>query len=428
MGQRYFDIDQDLYFPGCWRLDRVRDGHGQELLHHFTQGKPVIWEGSLHVPIHTPGVALDYSRVVGEDLPIVSARVADLFAQHAPQDVQLIPVTVDGRQEPYFILNVTRVVHCIDEKTSSEVRPYEPAFEGDVPPEGKYGLVTGMRIDPARVGEAQIFRTRGWTTVIVVSEHLKEALERLGATGPRFVEVTGPSPISDEARFIRDRRRQLLKESDGYRDAVWRTLGTLPRHGASLGIGYSQGSGGPAGYQKWRIILRPQGRFLLVSQFLSAPFLDKELEPSIGYGLELMLETDDSVYKDPLVHPRHDPWRRWSVKVMMAASNAVAQDAQVRDYVKSGLFRLVIPGRGLPKDFHTPQGQVIALLGMPAPSLPSSIPTPHGEVRLRTVKVLLPSEDAYMDEHGDAGADEVIRRFLESGEEHLSLRKRKPVV
>ena len=41
---------------------------------------------------------------------------------------------------------------------------------------------------------------------------------------------------------------------------------------------------------------------------------------------------------------------------------------------------------------------------------------------------VLPAEAAYIDEHGDAGAAEVVRRFLESGEEHLCLRKRKPVV
>jgi hypothetical protein len=427
MSQRYFELEQDLYFPGCWRLDTVVDAQGQELFNHFNQGKPFTWEGPLRAPIHHPGVALDYSKVVGESFTIVSARVAELFAQRAPQDVQLIPVTVEGREKPYFILNVTRVVRCIDEKASSEVRPYEPISENDIQPEGKYGLVSGMRIDPARVGEAQIFRTWGWTTVIVVSEHLKEALERMGATGPRFTEVTGPSPISDAARYRRDRWRQLREESDGYRNAVWSTLGTLPELGSDLGVGYSKGSG-PAGYQYWRIILRPNGRCLLVSHFLSAPFLETELEPSIGYGLELMLETDDSVYKDPLIHQTHDPWRRWSVKVMRAASDAVARSAEVRAYVKAGLFQVVIPGRGLPKEFHTPQGEVIALLGMPSPSLPSSFSTPYGEVQLRTVKVLLPSEAAYIDEQGDAGAAEVIRRFLASGEEHLSLRKRKPVV
>jgi hypothetical protein len=420
MAQRYFDLVQDLYLPGCWRLDRVVDAHGQELFNHFTQGKPVTWEGPLRAPIHHPGIPLDYSKVVGESLPIVSARVAELFTQQAPRDVQLVPVTVEGREEPYFILNVIRVVKCIDEKTSSEVRPYEPSSNDDVPPEGRYGLVTGMRIDPARVGDAQIFRTWGWTTVIVVSEHIKEALERLGATGPRFQEVTGPSPISDAARTTRDRRAALIAEGDGFRNAVWNTLGTPLPHD-DLIVGYSKGSG-PAGYQHWRIILRPENRCLLVSHFLSAPFLDTELEPSVGHGLELMLETDDPVQE------ANDPWRRWPVKVMVAACNTLAQSQEARASVKAGPFLLAMPGKGMPKEFHTSQGKVVLLLGMPSPSLPSSFSTPYGQVQLRTVKVLLPQEAAYIEQHGDAGADEVIRRFLESGEAHLSLRKRKPVV
>jgi len=427
MPQRYFEIEQDLYLPGGWRLDRVVDAHGQELLHHFTRGTPVTWEGPLRAPVHQPGISLDYSKVVGEDLPIVSARVAELFAQRAPRDVQLIPVQVDGREEPYFILNVIQVIKCIDEKTSEEVRPYAPISENDVPPEGKYGLVTGMRINPARVGEAQVFRTWGWDTVIVVSEHIKEALERLGATGPKFTEVTGPSPISDEARSKRDRWQQLREESDGYRNAFWATLGTLPRHGSDLKVGYAKGSG-PAGYQHWRIILRPDNRCLLVSHFLSAPFLETELEPSVGHGLELMLETDEPVYQDPLSHQTHDPYRCWSVKVMMATSHAVATNEKVRDMVNAGLCLLDLPARGLPKLLQTPQKQVGVLIGIPSRSLPSSFSTPYGEVKLLTVKVLLPEEVAYLDTHGMEAAHELARRFTQRGEEHLSLRKRKPVV
>ena len=54
---------------------------------------------------------------------------------------------------------------------------------------GKYRAVAGMRIDPSKVGDAKIFRTWGWDIALIVSEEIKEALERIGATGMRFKEV-----------------------------------------------------------------------------------------------------------------------------------------------------------------------------------------------------------------------------------------------
>jgi len=57
----------------------------------------------------------------------------------------------------------------------------------------------------------------------------------------------------------------------------------------------------------------------------------------------------------------------------------------------------------------------------------TAVRDPYGEVKLVTVKALLPSELAYLLEHGTEGLAELARRFADSGEEHLSRLKRKPV-
>jgi hypothetical protein len=46
-----------------------------------------------------------------------------------------------------------------------------------------------MRIDPSMVGDAKVFRTWGWHIALIVSEEIKDALERIGATGVKFKEV-----------------------------------------------------------------------------------------------------------------------------------------------------------------------------------------------------------------------------------------------
>jgi hypothetical protein len=49
-------------------------------------------------------------------------------------------------------------------------------------------------------------------------------------------------------------------------------------------------------------------------------------------------------------------------------------------------------------------------------------------VRLVTVKALLPTELAYLLEHGKKGRDELLRRFNQEGHGHLSRVGRSPVV
>ncbi|ATB48700.1 hypothetical protein MYMAC_004329 [Corallococcus macrosporus DSM 14697] len=68
------------------------------------------------------------------------------------------------------------------------------------------------------------------------------------------------------------------------------------------------------------------------------------------------------------------------------------------------------------------------LLGMASSTLPGRFAMPAGEVRLVTVKVLMPGELAYLLENGKHGRDELLRRFVEEGQGHLSRAWRQPVV
>jgi hypothetical protein len=81
----------------------------------------------------------------------------------------------------------TRLIRCIDE-AASEVSFWKP--EHGVPEKvGQYMGVDRLRIDKTQVGNAKVFRPEGWEVVLIVSEEIKDALERLGTTGTRFEEV-----------------------------------------------------------------------------------------------------------------------------------------------------------------------------------------------------------------------------------------------
>jgi hypothetical protein len=178
----------DVYFPDRWHLGSPIDAQGKEAddFGYFTQGHAVEDPGQLRIPYNVLGRPLDYS-LAGVNVPIVHARVAELLTQLAAQDVQLLPVEIEEQSDPYFILVATRLIRCIDE-AASRIERWTP--EDGVPEMvGQYASVRDMRIDKTRVGDAHVFRPEGWEVALVVSEEIKEALERIQTTGVKFTEV-----------------------------------------------------------------------------------------------------------------------------------------------------------------------------------------------------------------------------------------------
>ncbi|AKQ63651.1 hypothetical protein A176_000563 [Myxococcus hansupus] len=139
------------------------------------------------VPIDEPGRALDFSLAGVGLAPIVHVNVATLFVELAPDDVQTLPVVIKGQPDQYLLLVATKLIRCIDEK-ASKVQFWKP--EDGLPAKvGQYYAVDDLRIDTTKVGGAKVFRTEGWTQALIVSDDLKQALERARATGVKFTAV-----------------------------------------------------------------------------------------------------------------------------------------------------------------------------------------------------------------------------------------------
>ncbi|HVG62628.1 MAG TPA: DUF1629 domain-containing protein [Hyalangium sp.] len=186
---RYFDLFDNMRIPERWALRSPVDEIGQEVdPWQFGKGRRLELQDTLRLPVARTGRALDFTST-GLAIPIVSRRMVSLFERLGLQhQVQFFPAQVEGQAEPYFILNILRVIRCIDEARSEEIHHWKPE-DGNPEKVGQYRVVSGMRIDPTQVGDAHIFRPWGWRVVIVVSEYLKQAMEEEGITGPRFIEV-----------------------------------------------------------------------------------------------------------------------------------------------------------------------------------------------------------------------------------------------
>jgi hypothetical protein len=187
MSKRFFELADDVMFPRRWHLAMPRNTQGLKVDDgQFRLGIPVLLKERLRVPVEIAGTPLDYTEA-GIMIPVVHVRVASMFAELAPDDVQLIPVDVEGQPDQYLILVATRLIRCIDEKASRiRLWTHEDGLPDMV---GQYASVRDMRIDKSKVGNAKVFRCEGWSSTLIVSEKIKEALEHMGATGTRFEEV-----------------------------------------------------------------------------------------------------------------------------------------------------------------------------------------------------------------------------------------------
>jgi hypothetical protein len=187
MSQRFFQLSDDVSVPGRWHLNTPTDDQGhEEDERRFNKGRAVEVTRRLKLPIEHAGKPLDFTEA-NLKVPVVHVRVASIFAELAPDDVQLIPVDIEGQPDQYLLLVATRLVRCIDEQ-ASKVQFWKP--EDGLPHKvGKYYAVDDLHIDKSKVGTAKVFRLEGWAGTLVIAEDIKTAMERIGATGAKFEEV-----------------------------------------------------------------------------------------------------------------------------------------------------------------------------------------------------------------------------------------------
>jgi hypothetical protein len=119
-------------------------------------------------------------------VPVVNSEVAALLRVLAPDDVQLVPGTLKGTQERFYLVNLLKQIDCLDrERSVFSVYPATPGI-----PEHLVGQIRGigtMRIDPSKVGAAQIFRA--YAIHLIVSEAVWSALLAAGVEGVKAERV-----------------------------------------------------------------------------------------------------------------------------------------------------------------------------------------------------------------------------------------------
>ena len=184
----YYRMYDRMYVPGRWHLQMPVDAQGEWIdTWQFKEGRIHHPSGLIRFPVDPTGVVLEYTLSMG--IPVVHRRVVSVFERLGlDKEVQFIPAQVEGQTEPWFILNTLQVIRCIDDARCEEVSYWQP--EDERPDKlGEYQNVRGLKVDPARIGPANVFRPWGWLVALLVSECVKQALEAERITGIDFTPV-----------------------------------------------------------------------------------------------------------------------------------------------------------------------------------------------------------------------------------------------
>jgi hypothetical protein len=181
---RYFDLMDDVTIPGRWHLGDVLAEDGSEP--RLRAGIP-FGGGRLVVPVHHPGIVLDFC-LTSFAVPIASAALARAVAAVAGDDVECLPVEIAGQHE-MMVLNATRLVRCLDESRCEFIKWTKEDHRADLA--GQYRQVSKLMLDPLSIpADVHFFRVEGWRVALIVSEAVKVAMERAGCQGAQFEQVS----------------------------------------------------------------------------------------------------------------------------------------------------------------------------------------------------------------------------------------------
>jgi hypothetical protein len=179
---RYFKVFDDVHIKRRWHLSTIKHGDTEPLL---WSGIP--FQGHLTTHIHHGDRPLDYC-LTSFAVPVAHHRLAEAMASIAPNDIQRLPLDIPGHPG-YEVINVIRMLDCLDEPRS-KVELYPPGYHR-ASLVGDYMIVEEPHMDQSRIPpDTHAFRVARWNIAFIVSEVMKDAMEKAGCKGATFRDVT----------------------------------------------------------------------------------------------------------------------------------------------------------------------------------------------------------------------------------------------
>ena len=124
-----------------------------------------------------------YSDIINPGVPLFSQKVKEALENNGVDHVDYYPVVLvdeDSREilAEYWLAVIQEVIACMD-------------LDNSLIEENKKGhaVVTRFKIDSVKTKGINLFRFHNIPALILIDEHLKNALEKLGFVGVRFMDT-----------------------------------------------------------------------------------------------------------------------------------------------------------------------------------------------------------------------------------------------
>ncbi len=186
---RFYSLEFDIFNSSAWRVGDVQEIDNWRLVSPPALSMDdEIRNKKLYAPIESDGRRTDFTVIGYADIPMVNFKT--LKAIPGSNGFTAIPILFTGgrQKDTYHLLHVWESVDCFDRKEScyNVFSSDDPDFSDRA---GEYCSVTKLILNPDRATGKDIFRISGLLDVIVISEKLKDRLEKIGVTGVSFKSV-----------------------------------------------------------------------------------------------------------------------------------------------------------------------------------------------------------------------------------------------
>ncbi len=184
----YYQLVDDESIQNRWYLDETISTSSKLSVWDITTGTRVLKETQVDFNIQHNGIPLDFTLTAFE-VPVVDEKVAAIFKATNPENVQLLPALIEGKSSGYKVLNITKLIDCVDEKKSV----FDRWTNADGRPDkvGQYKTMIDLKLDKSKINpNDHCFRVLHWEVAIIVSDYIKMKIEDIDAIGAKFITRT----------------------------------------------------------------------------------------------------------------------------------------------------------------------------------------------------------------------------------------------
>lgn len=175
----YYRLSDDINFMNRWNLGDVAFSDNWELAQQLNP------ERMYEIEVYRDGSEMDYTCNEAFGVNVVSKKFKEALSGIIGIEFAKASIIGSTKDSEFYIMSVSHEVDCVDEEISDyqkfEVNdPVRPDKAGD------YRGFLKMVVNPEKCTGFEIFRVKGFSIAIVVSELVKKKLESAGVTGVQF--------------------------------------------------------------------------------------------------------------------------------------------------------------------------------------------------------------------------------------------------